>query len=107
MVNGGAGDASDATGITEVIPQDPTDPGDQYYINQSEVSSQGDAGGVQNWRVYEMSESAVELPVIKEKNPLMPVVAVVALVLFAGGVLFRIMKFKFDKDGGLNGNRSK
>ncbi len=107
IVNGTKDNSPGESGITEIIPRDPTDPGDQYYIKQSEVSSQGDAGGVQNWRVYEMSESAVELPVIKEKNPLMPVIAVASLCLFLSAVIYRMLKFKLDMDGGLNVFRNK
>jgi hypothetical protein len=107
IVNGTAKNSSGETGITEIIPQDPTEQGDQYYIKQSQVSSEGDAGGIQNWRVYEMSESAVEFPEIKEKNPLMPVIVVIALCLFTGSIVYRIMKFKLDMDGGLNVFRNK
>jgi hypothetical protein len=107
IVNGSAKDTSAETGITEVVPQNPSDPGDQYYINPEKVPSKGDAGGVQNWRVYEMSESSSELPDIKEKNPLMPVIAIAALVLFLGAVIYRIVKFKFDMGGGLHVFRNK
>ena len=95
-VNGTAEGASGNTGVTEIIPHNPDNPGDEYYLQQSEVSSEGDEGGVQNWRMYEMSESAVELPDTDEKNPLMPVWIVTALCLFIGGVIYRILKFKFD-----------
>ena len=98
-VNGGQKKSSGSTGITEIIPQNPKDPGKNYNINQSQITSKGDTGGVQNWRVYEMSESAVDLPVIKNKNPLLPVIAIVTLVLFLGGVIYRILKFKFDMSG--------
>ncbi|WP_207650763.1 Ig-like domain-containing protein [Sporobacter termitidis] len=68
----------------------------QVPLNQSSVKSEGDAGGVQNWRVYEMAKDAVALPVIREDNPLLPVIGALAAALFAGGVLYRVLKFKFD-----------
>lgn len=61
--------------------------------NNGTVNSEG---GVQNWRVYEMAPDAVELPIIKENNSLMPVIAVLAICLTLGGVIFRIAKFKYD-----------
>ena len=100
VVNGTAKDSSSNTGITEIISHDPAEQGDDYYLQQSGVSSEGDNGGVQNWRIYEMSESASELPVIKEDNSLLPVIAVLAVCLLIGGAMYRILKFKFDMVGG-------
>jgi hypothetical protein len=84
------------TGISETIPESGLNGGDGYNIIQNEVLSGGGKGGVQNWRVYEMSETAVELPVIKEDNPLMPVIAVLAICLPIGGAIYRVFRFKFD-----------
>lgn len=53
-------------------------------------------GGVQNWRVFEMSKTAVELPVIIEDNPLMPVMAALAAGLLLSGMAYKWIKFKFD-----------
>jgi len=50
------------------------------------AQSEGDGGGVQNWRVGEMSATAVELPIIAEDNPMLVFVLTAAIaVLFLGG----------------------
>lgn len=46
------------------------------------ATGEGEAGGVQNWRVYEMSETATELPEIDGDNPLLPVTGAAAAGLF-------------------------
>ena len=50
------------------------------------AQSDGDEGGVQNWREGEMSATAVELPIIVEDNSMLVAVAIAAIaVLLLGG----------------------
>ena len=60
------------------------------------AGSQSDSsdGGVQNWREGEMSDTAVELPIIKEDNPMLIVAAIAVVVVFALGGVFELIKFK-------------
>jgi hypothetical protein len=53
-------------------------------------------GGVQNWRVYEMSVTAVEMPVIEENRPLLRVTAGVMAGLFLLGFLWRWQRYRLD-----------
>lgn len=50
-------------------------------------------GGVQNWRVYEMSENAAELPEIQMDNPLLGFTKVMLAVVFIGGGAAEIIWF--------------
>jgi hypothetical protein len=54
---------------------------------QSEADAEYAA--VQNWRVYQMSETAVELPDIQEEDPLLPAVGWGALGLLLASALVR------------------
>jgi hypothetical protein len=69
-----------------------------YNIIPESAKSEGEVGGVQNWRVYEMSPTAVELPVIEEDNTLMPVIGVITLFLFVCAALYRILRYKIDTE---------
>ena len=50
-------------------------------------------GGVQNWRVFEMSEDAVELPDIQLDNPLLGFTKVMLALVFLGGVAAKLIWF--------------
>lgn len=62
----------------------------------SVADSGGEEGGVQNWRMYEMSRTAVELPVIEEDNPLQKFTGIASMILFCAAILLRILKFIID-----------
>jgi hypothetical protein len=70
----------------------------EYNIMPQAAESEGETGGVQNWRVYEMSPTAVELPIIKEDNPLSVVISIIALCLFLLSVIYRLIKYKYDTE---------
>jgi hypothetical protein len=55
-------------------------------ILEHDAASSGNTGAVQNWRMYEMADSAVELPVIEEETPLTAFMSVAALFLFFTGM---------------------
>lgn len=57
--------------------------------------SQGDSetGAVQNWRVYEMSQTAVALPEIREESPLLPAVGAAALALLLLSAALRTAQY--------------
>jgi hypothetical protein len=101
LVNGkqGAG-ASDAPQGAKALPElsaasEARPVGREMSIlNPPKVASEDDAGGVQNWREEEMGETAAELPVIPEDNPLLPAAAAVACGLFALGGAVRFARFK-------------
>lgn len=87
--------------VGETTPAQSTPEAGQTPTGQSNIlpSNQGnenDKGGVQNWRVYEMAPDAVELPIIKTDNPLLPVVGIAAVCLFLGGIVIRILKYRHD-----------
>lgn len=76
------GEQPDTRGETSLVPP--------------KTKTEGDTGGVQNWRVYEMAQGAMELPIVPEETPLLPVTGLLALCLFAGGFLLRVLKYKKD-----------
>ena len=49
---------------------------------QPQIETETEVGGIQNWRVYEMSESASELGNIETDVSLLPVAVAVAILLF-------------------------
>ncbi len=82
-------------------PRDPSGAEDQpnaenYEIVKNVVTSKEDIGGVQNWRIYEMSETAQELAAVDEDNPLLPVMGWGMSGLFAAAFCLRIIKFRAD-----------
>jgi hypothetical protein len=56
------------------------------------AAGENDAG-VQNWRVYEMSEEAVELPAAETESPLLRVIGIAAALIFLLGLAFGIIGF--------------
>ena len=50
-------------------------------------------GGVQDWRVFEMSEDAVELPDIQLDNPLLGFTKVMLALVFLGGMAAELIWF--------------
>ncbi len=78
--------------------QNPADKADEskYEIVKNAADSEQQLGGVQNWRVYEMSETAQELADVEEKSPLLPVIGWSASGLFAISFCLRILKFRID-----------
>ena len=61
--------------------------------NRKKAESDKNAGGVQKWRVYEMSENAVELPELQTENPLLPLIALMAVFLLFAGIGYGIIRF--------------
>jgi hypothetical protein len=119
--DGGAGDAEDAARETSpaetetaeaasqgeqaaVAPQDAakkTRVGREIAVlNPARAESEGDKGGVQNWRDAEMSDTAVEMPLIKENLPLIPL-AVLALALFLLGGLVECVRYRAGLEDGV------
>lgn len=95
--NGSNSDAGkNSASITEIKPEEDTQGADDYDIVHSDTAAGGEEGGVQNWRAYEMSESAVELPIVGEDNPLLSFTGVAALCLLCGAIFLRILKFYID-----------
>ena len=65
------------------------DVGSVVQINPPLVSSDEIRGGIQNWRVFEMNETATALPIIESDNALAGLAAVSAGVLLVGsGALY-------------------
>jgi hypothetical protein len=62
------------------------------------TQSENDEGGVQNWRADEMADTAVELPIIDEDNPMLVVAAVAFAVLFVCGGVFKLVQFKLSAE---------
>lgn len=58
--------------------------------------SSSDIGGVQNWRVYEMSSDAAPLAQQEEENPMLPVMGAGGAAIFAAGITGRAVKFRRD-----------
>lgn len=90
------------TGQHETVKAEEINDGDVYGVLPGSGSAEKNSGGVQNWRVYEMSETAVEMPVIPEDNPLMPVIALIATCLLFGGIVFKLLKYRYDMEGRIN-----
>lgn len=96
-----AGTTSGGGGISGGTPGEPTESGgssdaQNYEIVKNPAKSEESAGGVQNWRVYEMSETAEELAAVEEDSPLVPFVGWGMGGLFAAAFALRIVKFRFD-----------
>lgn len=62
-------------------------------IVPGEPRQENPAAGVQNWRVFEMSETAVELPVIAYATLHPAYIISLILILFLGGVVGRVYIF--------------
>lgn len=95
------GSGTDRPGDSSETPKDPSgeveEPGAKNYeIVKNVVASKEDLGGVQNWRIYEMSETAQELAEVDEDNPLLPVMGWGMSGLFAAAFCLRIVKFRAD-----------
>jgi hypothetical protein len=62
-----------------------------------ETNGENNAGersaGVQNWRVYKMSEEAEELQEIKAENPLLKGIGVMAILIFVFGIIVGVTRF--------------
>ena len=87
-----AGDPESAPpAAEEVVPADTP-----QSILPETAGTESQTGGVQNWRVYEMSETAVELPVIEEDNPLLAVTLWCTLGLFLASIVLRVIKYYYD-----------
>jgi hypothetical protein len=56
-------------------------------VQTAQTASGPNQGGVQNWRVYEMSDTATALPIVEEKNPLLGFTGIAAICFFLAGVL--------------------
>lgn len=68
---------------------DTVTPSDTIQIVEPEVITDTDKGGVQNWRVYEMSETAAELGNIEVENSLLGFTGWAVCALFlASGILY-------------------
>ena len=67
----------------------------------SKVITGKDVGGVQNWRVYQMSSDAAELPEqdLTENNPMLPVMGGGAALLLLISSAGRAIKFRMDLKG--------
>ena len=65
----------------------------------SKVISAGDIGGVQNWRVYEMSSDAAPLTQQQEENRMLPVMGGAAAGLLCAGIIGRALRFRRDLNG--------
>ncbi len=63
-------------------------------LEESESDETDSSGGVQNWRVYEMSETAEPLAEAAEENPLIPVMGGGIAGLFAAAFVLRIVRFR-------------
>lgn len=73
----------------------PVDPAAEVQIVQPEVVTDADQGGVQNWRIYEMSESASELGTLETDNPLLIFSGIAAGALLMGsGSGYAILFYK-------------
>lgn len=67
-----------------------------HEIQPAQTETAAQDGGVQNWRVFEMSETATALPVIEEDNPLLGFTGVSAACLFVGGGAGYVILFYTD-----------
>jgi hypothetical protein len=75
--DGGAQDAAKKTRVGREIA----------VLNPARAESEGDRGGVQNWRDEEMADTAVEMPLIKEDLPLIPLAALAFALFLLGGLV--------------------
>ncbi|MCD7947637.1 MAG: Ig-like domain-containing protein [Oscillospiraceae bacterium] len=103
---GGTPASTDATAPPQPTtqPQDADNPslhasddvGDVVQINEPSVTTDTTDGGVQNWRVYEMSPTAKAMPEIPLDTSLSGVAAGASVVLLAVGCFGYAGKFYFD-----------
>jgi hypothetical protein len=75
----------------------------QFQLIEPVGEGQSSTGGVQNWRMYEMSETATELGEIDEDNPLLGVTGIFMACLFVAGMLGEGIVF-YVNIGGKNRN---
>ena len=105
-VEGGADMAIADEPVSSELSNDPSQPpqelspsddlGNFTQLNPPEVISENMQGGVQNWRVFEMSEAAAALPSIEADNRLSGFAAGAAVALFSISGTFYAGKFYFD-----------
>lgn len=67
------------------------DSGTPLELQELEVP---EAGGVQNWRIFEMSEAAQELPEIETDNPLLGFTGAASGVIFAAGGVIEYVLYR-------------
>ena len=91
--NGGSGDDGRPA---ETSGEDSEAGGQNYEIIKDPVQSEGQEGDVQNWRVYEMSETAEELAEVDSDSPLLPVIGWEMAGMLGAGFLLRIWKYRID-----------
>ncbi|MDR1589150.1 MAG: Ig-like domain-containing protein [Oscillospiraceae bacterium] len=89
-------ESAEAAEAAESGPETETPQGEAPVLRGFELKavSAGDEGGVQNWRGEEMADTAVELPVIQEDNPMLPAAAAVFALIFIAGGLWRFILYK-------------
>lgn len=104
-VNGGSGEEEPAGSGGEGInrPSGGTDgaaesrkPGALLEIAQPKTIKNTKEGGVQNWRVYEMSEGAEALADMETENPLLGIFGAAAAGLFFAGLIIYAIAFYFN-----------
>ena len=74
----------------------PQETGKEIQPIQPKADTYTTEGGVQNWRAYEMSETAAALPEIQLDNPLLGITGLLSAALFAGGGILFAAKFYHD-----------
>lgn len=68
--------------------------GSEFRHDDTLGEEAGDSGaGVQNWRVYEMSQEAEELRAPSTDSPLLRVIALAAALVFASGTAYGIIRY--------------
>jgi len=92
---------------TVQISEAPAGQGTTDSIIKNASTPDSNTGSIQNWRMYDMSETAVELPKIILDNPLTNVTAISAGFIFIIGGLLRGLKYYRDIGGKRNAHRSK
>lgn len=77
------------------VPTDDPEPENNIQLVEPEVETDTEKGGVQNWRVYEMSETATELGNIEVDNPLLGFTGGVTVVLFVvSGLVYAALFYR-------------
>lgn len=102
----GPGGAPDDVKQTQAPASDDTqtlsiseDIGNAVQINPPIAAAENTQGGVQNWRVFAMSETAAELPDIQLDNPLSGFTGGSVAMLFTISGITYAVKFRFDVRG--------
>ena len=81
------------TGESQAVPA-AAEVGSKLRHDDTPGNADGDqTAGVQNWRVYEMSGNAIELPAAETESPLMPVICVAAALILILGIAYGIIRF--------------